>query len=127
MTRVKADGIAVGVEIGAKIALSWRGEVAGEPVGRDTVFYGASLTKQFIGFLPAGAVEAGLISVDDGVRHWLPELPEWVAQVRVRHLVHTERPSVASVSSWRRSWPPMTGLVADNEPARSAEMEHFLP
>ena len=51
------------------------------------MFYGASLTKQCLGFLVAQAVEARHISVDDGVRSWLPELPTWTAQVRLHHLL----------------------------------------
>lgn len=88
VTRVHADGMALGAAVGPSTALSWRGDVAGVPVRRNTVFYGASLTKQCVEFLMAGAVEAGLVAVNDGVRGWLPELPEWTAQVRVRHLLH---------------------------------------
>lgn len=42
MTRVRADAIAVGAAVRTSTALSWRGDITGEPVGRDTVFYGAS-------------------------------------------------------------------------------------
>ena len=85
---VHADGLALGAVAAGSAALSCRGEVAGNPVGRDTVCYGASLTKQCLGFLAAQAVEARHISVDDGVRRWLPELPTWMAQVRLHHLLH---------------------------------------
>ena len=85
---IPADGIAVGATIGATTAFACRGAVAGRNVDPDTVFYGASLTKQVVGLLLARAVRAGEASATDPIRRWLPELPDWTAEVRLDHLLH---------------------------------------
>jgi CubicO group peptidase (beta-lactamase class C family) len=85
---ITADGIAIGATTGAATGFAGRGAVAGRTVGPDTVFYGASLTKQIVGFLLARAVRAGAVSAADRLRRWLPELPDWTAEVRLEHLLH---------------------------------------
>ncbi len=85
---VGADALAVGVSLGSRSAFRCRGRVAGEDVSPATVFYGASVTKQLIGYLLADAVAAGRASTADRVRRWLPELPSWTDGVRLRHLLH---------------------------------------
>jgi CubicO group peptidase (beta-lactamase class C family) len=79
-----STGIAVRAEDGAafKVCLG--------NVESHTVMYGASLTKQFIGLLMAQLVEAGDVSPEQSIRVFLPQLPEWAASVRLRHLLsHT--------------------------------------
>ena len=85
---MEPDGIAIGTVRGGTVEFSCRGMVSGGPVGPDTVMYGASVTKQFVGFLLALGVEAGRASPDDGIRRWLPELPGWTDEVRLQHLLH---------------------------------------
>ena len=85
---IAADGIAIGATTGATTGFACRGAVAGRAVDPDTVFYGASLTKQVVGFLLARAVQAGVASPADRLRRWLPELPDWLAQLRLDHLLH---------------------------------------
>lgn len=83
-----ADGIAVGVAHGDTTAFRCRGSVAGVPVVPDTVMYGASVTKQMVAFLLALSVQAGRASPEDRIRRWLPELPGWMGEVRLHHLLH---------------------------------------
>ncbi|MGH7504702.1 MAG: serine hydrolase domain-containing protein, partial [Longimicrobiales bacterium] len=59
------------------------------PIGPGTVFEIASMSKQFTAFAVALLVEDGVLSLDDPVREWMPELPADVYDpVTLRHLVH---------------------------------------
>ena len=53
-----------------------------------SVFYLASVSKQFAAAAVALAAEEGYLSLDDDVRKHVPELPEYGAPITVRHLVH---------------------------------------
>ncbi|WP_163543002.1 serine hydrolase domain-containing protein [Occultella kanbiaonis] len=92
MDHVMATGhvraLAVGIVVGDEGQVSCRGGVDGPAVTARTSFYAASVTKQIIGLLLARAVVAGAAGIDDPVCRWLPELPDWVEPVRLRHLVH---------------------------------------
>ena len=59
-----------------------------------TVFDVASVTKQFVAALANMLALEVKLSLDDNVRKWLPELPEYEAPITLRHL----------------SWTPPTGL-----------------
>jgi CubicO group peptidase (beta-lactamase class C family) len=58
------------------------------PITPQTVFYLASVSKQFTAAAIALAAHQGYLSLDDDLRHWFPELPDYGATIRVRHLVH---------------------------------------
>jgi CubicO group peptidase (beta-lactamase class C family) len=58
------------------------------PITPRTVFYLASVSKQFTAAAVALAAEQGYLSLDDDVRKWFPELPDYGATIRVRQLVH---------------------------------------
>jgi CubicO group peptidase (beta-lactamase class C family) len=58
------------------------------PITSRTVFYLASVSKQFTAAAVALAAEQGHLSLDDDARSWFPELPDYGATIRVRHLVH---------------------------------------
>ncbi|MBZ2196097.1 serine hydrolase [Ruania sp. N2-46] len=79
----RVQAVAVGVVVDDAMEVICRGGVDGRAVTARTSFYAASVTKQVIGLLLARAA-----GVDDPVRRWLPELPDWVEPVRLRHLVH---------------------------------------
>lgn len=85
---IPAEGLAVGVVDGPSTALAYRGFLAGEVVGPGTTFYGASLAKQVVASLLASMVLSGDASPDDPVHEWLPQLPRWMEEVRLRHLLH---------------------------------------
>jgi len=58
------------------------------PIGEETVFGIGSVSKQFVA---AGILMASLqghLSLDDDIRTWLPEFPEYESPITVRHLVH---------------------------------------
>lgn len=60
----------------------------GVAITPDTVFYIASLSKQFTAAAVALLVEEGKISLQDDLRKYVPEIPIYPQPVRVRHLVH---------------------------------------
>ena len=70
------------------VAFVCRGQLGDESVGRQTILYGASVTKQFLGILLAHAVADRAAAADDLLLSWLPELPHWMAAVRLDHLIH---------------------------------------
>ena len=58
------------------------------PITPQTVFDVASVTKQFVAALANMLALDGKLSLDDDVRKWLPELPEYEAPITLRHLIH---------------------------------------
>lgn len=60
----------------------------GVPLGPRSVFYLASVSKQFAAAAVVIAEHEGLLSLDDPVRRYIPEFPDYGAPVTVRHLVH---------------------------------------
>jgi CubicO group peptidase (beta-lactamase class C family) len=58
------------------------------PITPASVFYVGSLSKQFTAFAVALAASEGKLSLDDDVRKWIPELPDYASRLTVRHLVH---------------------------------------
>jgi CubicO group peptidase (beta-lactamase class C family) len=82
------DAVAVGAVVADHLEIGCRGALAGVPVQGSTVFYAASVTKQLVGMAAAQAVLGGVLSIDDPVVRWLPELPAWMETIRLDHLVH---------------------------------------
>lgn len=60
----------------------------GLPITPTSTFYLGSVSKQFTAAAIAHAARAGHLSLDDPIRKWLPELPEYRRPVTVRHLLH---------------------------------------
>lgn len=76
------------------------------PITPGTVFDIASVSKQFCGMAIAMLVEADTISLDDDVRTYLPELPDFGHTITVRHLVHhisgiRDWPGTLAIAGWR--------------------------
>ena len=90
--RDDAPGCAVGVS-GADRLLFARGYGSANldyrvPLEPTSVFYLASVSKQFTAAAVALAARQGFLSLDDDVRRWLPELRLYEAPITVRQLVH---------------------------------------
>jgi CubicO group peptidase (beta-lactamase class C family) len=85
---VRADGVVVAVSVDQTRVFQSRGALDGRPVTEQTVMYGASLTKQMIGLLLAITVDVGRATPADRLTAWLPELPSWISEVRLHHLLH---------------------------------------
>ena len=62
----------------------------GRPLGSSSVVYTASLAKQVTAVCAALFVREGRLDLEDTLARWMPELPGWAADVRLRHLMsHT--------------------------------------
>jgi CubicO group peptidase (beta-lactamase class C family) len=88
----EAPGCAVGVFEGGKVKFA-RGYGAadisnGKPLTPSTVFYAASVSKQFTVLAAALLVEQGRLRFEDDVRRWIPELPDYGTPITVGMLVH---------------------------------------
>jgi CubicO group peptidase (beta-lactamase class C family) len=58
------------------------------PVAADTMFYAGSVSKQFTAMAVALAVKQGLFGLDDDIRTFISELPDYGSPITARHLVH---------------------------------------
>lgn len=58
------------------------------PITPQTVFDVASVTKQFNAASLSMLALEGRLSLDDDVRKWLPELPEYEWPITLRHMLH---------------------------------------
>lgn len=53
-----------------------------------TIFHIASISKQFTTFAIAQLVDQGKISLEDNIRKYLPEVPDFGEKITIRHLAH---------------------------------------
>lgn len=92
LDRTSSPGCAVGVvRDGALVFADGYGSANLDheiPITPQTVFYMASVSKQFTAGAALLAARQGHLSLDDDIREWVPELPDYGAPITVRHLVH---------------------------------------
>lgn len=92
LDRTDAPGCAVGIVQDGELAHARGYGMAnldyGIPLGPRSVFYLASVSKQFTAAAVALAARQGHLSLDDDVRRWIPELPDYGERLTVRHLIH---------------------------------------
>ncbi len=60
----------------------------GTPITPGSIFHVASVSKQFAAFAIGLLAEDGKISLDDPVRKYIPELPEYQKPITIRHLIY---------------------------------------
>lgn len=58
------------------------------PITSESVFYIASVSKQFVAAAVALLAQQGKLSLDDDVRKHVPELPDYGHTITIRHLIH---------------------------------------
>jgi len=58
------------------------------PIATDTVFYVGSVSKQFTAAAVALLVLDGRVALDDDIREYFPEMPEYERTITVAHLLH---------------------------------------
>ena len=85
---------------GASIAVIQDGEIVydagygsaqleyGIPITPSTIFHVASVSKQFTAFAVAMLADQGKLSLDDDIRKYLPEMPDFGHTITIRHLIH---------------------------------------
>jgi CubicO group peptidase (beta-lactamase class C family) len=60
----------------------------GVPLTSQSVFYMASVSKQFTAASIVLAAEEGFLSLDDDVRKYIPELPDYGHRITLRQMLH---------------------------------------
>src|ERR1700726_1552455 len=113
-----APGCAVGVSERGTVALRAGYGMAdlerGVPVNADTVFESGSVAKQFTAMAILLLAQQGKISLDDPMRKYLPELPDYGASLTIRHVLS----HVSGLREWRLvgtfSLPPQGKKLLDN-------------
>ena len=83
------------------------------PITADTIFEPGSVSKQFTAAAVLLLAQQGKLSLDDPVRKYIPEVPEYQPPVTIRHLIHhtsglRDWGSVAAIAGWPR------GTIARN-------------
>jgi CubicO group peptidase (beta-lactamase class C family) len=58
------------------------------PISSETVFNVASMSKQFTAMSIALLVQQGKISLNDNIRKYIPEIPEYGFPITIRHLIY---------------------------------------
>lgn len=58
------------------------------PITPSTVFYAGSVSKQFTAAAVALLAREGRLSLDDDIRDYFPEMPDYGAPVTLRHIIH---------------------------------------
>ncbi|MGI9077141.1 MAG: serine hydrolase domain-containing protein [Gemmatimonadaceae bacterium] len=58
------------------------------PIGSSTVFDIGSVSKQFTAAVILQMATEGRLSLDDGVRSYVPEVPDYGHTITLRHLLH---------------------------------------
>jgi len=67
------------------------------PITPATVFDIASVSKQFTGYAISTLIGQGLLSPDDDIHKYLPDVPQFASRITIRNLVHH--------TSGLRDWP----------------------
>jgi CubicO group peptidase (beta-lactamase class C family) len=58
------------------------------PIGPDSIFHIASISKQFTAFAIELLAREGKLSLDDDIRKYLSELPDYGKRITIAHLMH---------------------------------------
>lgn len=79
----------------------------GVPARVDTIYEAGSVSKQFTAAAVLLLVDDGVLSLDDSLRKWIPELPDWADTVTIRRMLdHTaglrDWGAVAAMEGWPR-------------------------
>lgn len=88
----------------------------GIATGPSTVFHSASVSKQFTAFAILLLSSEGKLSLDDAVRKYVPDLPDFGAPITLRQLLHhtsglRDHWELLSLAGWRYS----KDLITDDD------------
>jgi CubicO group peptidase (beta-lactamase class C family) len=78
------------------------------PIDGETIFHVASVSKQFTAASIALLSAEGKLSLDDDVRDYIDELPDFGSKITIRHLIHhtsglRDQWALLSMTGWRYS------------------------
>ena len=76
------------------------------PIGPETIFHVASVSKQFTAFAVARLAADGKLSLDDDIRKHLPEMHDFGKVITIRHLLHhtsglRDQWEMLAIAGWR--------------------------
>ncbi len=90
--QTRSPGCALGIVQEGKLVLTRGYGMAnldyGIPITSASVFYLASVSKQFTAAAVILAAQEGHLSLDDDIRTYFPEIPDYGKTVTVRHMIH---------------------------------------
>ncbi len=134
-----APGCAVGIVQKGKLELAKAYGMADlehdTPIGTDTRFYVASISKQFTAMSILLLAQEGRLSLDDSIQQWVPEVPSFGATIRLKHLLqHTsglrDYFTLLALSGWPTdgplSEPQLLALVGRQKTLNFSPGEEFL-
>src|ERR1035438_3209018 len=86
------------------------------PITPSSVFHVASVSKQFTAASIVMLAQEGKLSLDDDVRKYIPELPDFHTKITIRHLIHhtsglRDQWSLLGFAGWRYS----LDLITDDD------------
>src|SRR5271170_5306364 len=86
------------------------------PITSETVFHVASISKQFTAAAVLLLAQEGKLSLDDDVRKYITELPDFGVRITIRHLIHhtsglRDQWSLLGLAGWRYS----LDLITDDD------------
>jgi len=78
----------------------------GIPIQPDSIFHIASISKQFTDMCVALLASEGVFDVDDDIRLYVPEVPDFGPTITIRHLIHhvsglRDQWSLLELAGWR--------------------------
>ncbi|WP_233262254.1 serine hydrolase [Vitiosangium sp. GDMCC 1.1324] len=76
------------------------------PITPESIFHVASISKQFTAFSILLLAHEGKLSLDDDIRKYLPELPDYGKTITIAHLLHhtsglREQGQLLNLAGWR--------------------------
>jgi CubicO group peptidase (beta-lactamase class C family) len=86
------------------------------PITPATVFHVASMSKQFAAASMVLLAQQGKLALDDDVRKYIPELPDFGQRITIRHLIHhtsglRDQWALLELAGWRYS----QDLITDDD------------
>lgn len=85
------------------------------PITPSSIFYIGSVSKQFVVSALVLLEEAGKLSLDDDVRKYLPELPDYGQPIRIHHLIHHTSGLRDNLTLWELSGKNLMDDIPEEE------------
>lgn len=78
----------------------------GIPISPSSIFHIASISKEFTAMAALMLAQQGKLSLDDDVRKYVPEVPDFGQRITIRHLIHhtsglRDQWSLLELAGWR--------------------------
>jgi len=110
-----AVAVSRGSEILAQRVYGMASLELGVPAKQDSIYEAGSDSKQFTAAATLMLAREGKLSLDDDIRKYVPEMPDYGAPITIRHLLHhtsglRDWGSVAAIEGW-----PRNSRTADNK------------